>query len=260
LKLWYKQPSGNSWENALPIGNGRLGAMVYGNVDTERIQLNENTLWSGSPNRNDNPLALDSLAVLRSLIFAGRQKDAEEMANRIIVSKKSHGQMFEPLGELQLVFDNHHNYGNYYRELDIEKAIAKTSYKLRDVTYTREVLASLPDRIIVMRISANKPHSLSFTAFYLPALPNAEIKIIATATGAKQLIISGTTIDHEGVKGMIKYEGITQIKTQGGSCSVTDTSLTIENADAATIYISIATNFNNYHDVSGNENERARPI
>ena len=258
LKLWYKQPSGNSWENALPIGNGRLGAMVYGNVDTERIQLNENTLWSGSPNRNDNPLALDSLAVLRSLIFAGRQKDAEEMANRIIVSKKSHGQMFEPLGELQLVFDNHHNYGNYYRELDIEKAIAKTSYKLRDVTYTREVLASLPDRIIVMRISANKPHSLSFTAFYLPALPNAEIKIIATATGAKQLIISGTTIDHEGVKGMIKYEGITQIKTQGGSCSVTDTSLTIENADAATIYISIATNFNNYHDVSGNENERAR--
>ena len=242
----------------MPIGNGRLGAMVYGNVDTERIQLNENTLWSGSPNRNDNPLALDSLAVLRSLIFAGRQKDAEEMANRIIVSKKSHGQMFEPLGELQLVFDNHHNYGNYYRELDIEKAIAKTSYKLRDVTYTREVLASLPDRIIVMRISANKPHSLSFTAFYLPALPNAEIKIIATATGAKQLIISGTTIDHEGVKGMIKYEGITQIKTQGGSCSVTDTSLTIENADAATIYISIATNFNNYHNISGNENERAR--
>src|SRR5205809_5226474 len=95
LKLWYDQPSGSTWENALPIGNGRLGAMVYGNVDTERIQLNENTLWSGGPNRNDNPLALDSLTLLRDLVFAGRQKDAEEMANRVIVSKKSHGQMFE---------------------------------------------------------------------------------------------------------------------------------------------------------------------
>jgi len=179
LKLWYTQPSGSTWENALPIGNGRLGAMVYGNVDTERIQLNENTLWSGGPNRNDNPLALDSLTLLRDLVFAGRQKDAEEMANRIIVSKKSHGQMFEPLGELQLVFANHDNYDNYYRELDIEKAIAKTSYKLGDVTYTREVLASLPDRIIVMRLSASKPHGLSFTAFYLPALPNAKVRTTA---------------------------------------------------------------------------------
>jgi alpha-L-fucosidase 2 len=253
LKLWYTQPSGNTWENALPIGNGRLGAMVYGNVDTERIQLNENTLWSGSPNRNDNPLALDSLTVLRDLIFAGRQKDAEEMANRIIVSKKSHGQVFEPLGELQLVFNNHHKYDNYYRELDIEKAIAKTSYNLGDVTYTREVLASLPDRMIVMHLSASKPHSLSFTAFYLPGLPNAEIKI----NKEKQLIISGTTIDHEGIKGMVRYKGITQIKTQGGSYSLTDTSLTIQNADAATVYISIATNFKNYGHISENENVRA---
>src|SRR5690349_8656137 len=154
LKLWYKQPSGNTWENALPIGNGRLGAMVYGNVDTERIQLNENTLWSGSPNRNDNPLALDSLRAVRDLVFAGRQKDAEEMANRIIVSKKSQGQMFEPLGELRLVFKNHSDYDKYHRELDIERAIAKTSYELGDVTYTREALASLPDRVIVMHLSA----------------------------------------------------------------------------------------------------------
>jgi len=253
LKLWYTQPSGNTWENALPIGNGRLGAMVYGNVDTERIQLNESTLWSGGPNRNDNPLALDSLTVLRGLIFSGRQKDAEEMANRIIVSKGSQGQMFEPLGELQLVFNNHYDYRSYYRELDIEKAIAKISYKLGDVTYTREVLASLPDRVIVIRLSASKPHSLSFTAFYLPALPNAKIR----TTAAGQLIISGTTIDHEGVKGMIRYEGITQLKTQGGSYSSTGTSVTIQNADVATIYLSIATNFKNYREVNENENVRA---
>jgi alpha-L-fucosidase 2 len=121
LKLWYDQPSGTTWENALPIGNGRLGAMVYGNVDTEIIQLNEHTLWSGGPNRNDNPLALDSLSEIRKLIFDGQQKEAERMANRVILSKRSHGQMFEPAGDLHLTFNGHEVFTNYYRELDIEK-------------------------------------------------------------------------------------------------------------------------------------------
>src|SRR4051812_12437927 len=114
LKLWYKQPSGNTWENALPIGNGRVGAMVYGNVEKETIQLNEHTVWSGSPNRNDNPLALDSLATIRQLIFEGKQKEAEQIANRVIITKKSHGQKFEPVGSLQLAFDGHENFSNYY--------------------------------------------------------------------------------------------------------------------------------------------------
>src|SRR5690242_17682384 len=92
LTLWYNQPSGHVWENALPIGNGFLGAMVYGNVDTETVQLNEYTVWSGSPNRNDNPLALDSLSEIRKLIFEGKQKEAEQIANRVIISKKSQGQ------------------------------------------------------------------------------------------------------------------------------------------------------------------------
>src|SRR3954468_24001252 len=91
LKLWYNQPSGKTWENALPVGNGRLGAMVYGNVDTETVQLNEHTVWSGSPNRNDNPDALASLPEIRKLIFDGKQKDAEKLANKTIVSKTSQG-------------------------------------------------------------------------------------------------------------------------------------------------------------------------
>src|SRR3954469_9581306 len=157
LKLWYNQPSGKVWENALPIGNGRLGAMVYGNVDTEIVQLNEHTVWSGSPNRNDNPLILDSLAEIRKLIFAGKQKEAEQMANRTIISKKSQGQMFEPVGSLRLAFNGHENYSNYYRELDIERAVEKTFYTVGKVTYTREVIASFPDRVIVMHVTANKP-------------------------------------------------------------------------------------------------------
>jgi alpha-L-fucosidase 2 len=253
LKLWYNKPSGTTWENALPIGNGHLGAMIYGNVGKETIQLNENTVWSGSPNRNDNPLALDSLAVIRQLIFEGRRKEAERVVNNAIITKKSHGQKFEPVGSLQLAFDGHDSYTNYYRELDIQTAVTKTSYTVDGVTYTREALASFPDRVVVMRLTASKPGSISFTAFFTTPQKKATIK----TTPQKELTIFGTTSDHETVKGMVNYKGIVRMKLEGGSLNASDTSLVIKNANAITIYISIATNFNNYHDISGDENKRA---
>ena len=253
LKLWYKQPSGKTWENALPIGNGRLGAMIYGNVDKEIIQLNEHTVWSGSPNRNDNPLALDSLALIRKLIYEGKRKDAEKVVNSSIITKKSHGQKFEPVGSLQLAFDGHDNFSNYSRELDIERAVTKTSYTVGDITYTREALASFPDRVVVMRLTASKPGSISFTASFTTTQKKATIK----TTPAKELTIFGTTSDHETVKGMVNYKGIVRMKLEGGSLNSNDTSLTIKSANAVTIYISIATNFNNYKDISGDENKRA---
>lgn len=253
LKLWYNTPAGKTWENALPIGNGRLGAMIYGNPEKETIQLNEHTVWSGSPNRNDNPLSLDSLAIIRQLIFEGKQKDAERIANRVIITKKSHGQKFEPIGSLQLTFDGHENVSNYYRELDIERAITKTSYTVGDITYTREALASFPDRVVVMRLTASKPGKISFIGSFTTPQKRATIK----TTPSKELTISGTTSDHETVKGMINYKGIVRVKLEGGVLTANDTSLTIKNANAATIYISIATNFNNYQDISGDENKRA---
>ncbi len=253
LKLWYNQASGTRWENALPIGNGRQGAMIYGNVDKETIQLNEHTVWSGSPNRNDNPASLDSLAEIRKLIFEGNHKVAERLANRVIITKKSHGQMFQPVGSLHLSFPGHEKFSNYYRELDIEKAVAKTTYVVDGVTYTREALASFPDRVIVMRLTASKPGSLSFSANY--SSPQRK-KVFAT-TATKDLTISGTTSDHEGVKGLVEFKGITRIKLDGGSLSSNDTSLTVNGANSATIFISIATNFNNYKDISGDEEKRA---
>ena len=253
LILWYRQPSGNTWENALPIGNGRLGAMVYGNVEKETVQLNEHTVWSGSPNRNDNPLALDSLAIIRKLIFDGKQKEAERIANRVIITKKSHGQMFQPVGSLQLTFNGHDNYTNYYRELDIEKAVTKTSYRIGEITYTREALASFPDRVIVMRLTASKKGSISFTVSFTTPHSNSVIK----TTAANELTISGITMDHEGVKGLVKFKGIVRVKSEGATLNSTDTSLSIQNANVATIYISIATNFNSYNDISGDENKRA---
>jgi alpha-L-fucosidase 2 len=253
LKLWYNKPSGTTWENALPIGNGFLGAMIYGNVEKETIQLNESTVWSGSPNRNDNPLALDSLAFIRQLIYDGKRKEAERVVNNSIITKKSHGQKFEPVGSLQLAFTGHENFSNYYRELDIERAVSKTSYTVNDVTYTREALASFPDRVFVMRLTASKPGSISFTAFFTTPQKRATIK----TTSSKELTIFGTTSDHETVKGMVNYKGIVRMKLESGSLNATDTSLIIKDANAVTIYISIATNFNNYHDISGDENKRA---
>lgn len=256
LKLWYNQPSGSVWENALPIGNGRQGAMIYGNVKSETIQLNEHTVWSGGPNRNDNPLALEKLTEIRDLIFKGQYKEAENLVNKAIISKSSHGQMFQPVGDLKINFKDHDSSTNYYRELDISKAIAKTRYKIRDVLYTRESFASLADNVIILKLSASKAKKLSFDLYY--SSPHLS-KSISTA-GKNELILKGTTSDHEGVKGLIKFESIAKIKTDGGTISTKDTSITIQNATNAYIFISIATNFINYNDVTGNESAKAKTL
>jgi alpha-L-fucosidase 2 len=253
LKLWYNTPSGTTWENALPIGNGRLGAMVYGNVEKEIIQLNEHTVWSGSPNRNDNPEALAALSEIRKLILEGKYKEAEKLAGKAIISKKSHGQMFQPVGNLELLFNGHENYVDYYRELDIERAIAKTSYMVGGVTFVREAMASLPDRVIVLRLTASKPNSISFVATLSTPQPNAVVKTNAD----HELTLAGTTTSHESVEGKVKFKGIVRLNLDKGEISANDSTITVKNANAVTVYISIATNFINYNAISGNENERA---
>ena len=253
LKLWYNKPSGKTWENALPIGNGRLGAMVYGNVSKEIIQLNEHTLWSGGPNRNDNPEALAALPEIRQLIFDGKYKIAEAMINEKIITKKSHGQKFQPVGNLNLQFDGHEKFSNYYRELDIEKAISKTRYTVDGVIYTRETFVSLPDQVIIIKISADKLNSVSFSTFYNSAHKPQQVSTTAT----NELTLKGTSSDHEGIKGMVEFESIAKIKLEGGSQSKNDTALNVKNANVATIFVSIATNFKNYKDISADEHARA---
>lgn len=251
LKLWYNSPSGSTWENALPVGNGRLGAMVYGNVETEIIQLNEHTIWSGSPNRNDNPDALAALAEIRKLIFEGKHKEAETLAAKNIQTQKSNGQMFQPFGNLLLHFEGHDAVEDYYRELDIADAVATTRYKKDGVTFTREVLASFPDRVIAIRLSADKPGSLNFAASFTTPHQNHNI-----STSDRELVLSGTTSDHEGVKGLVRFKGVAKFNAEGGDIQKTDSSLVVKGADTALILISIATNFNNYLDISGDEDKR----
>lgn len=256
LKLWYSTPSGTVWENALPIGNGRLGAMVYGNVGKETIQLNEHTVWSGSPNRNDNPNALAALPEIRKLIFDGKQKEAEALANKAIISKKSQGQMFQPVGELNLTFTNHDTYTDYHRELDIERAVAKTTFKVDGVTYTREMLTSLPDNVLMIQLTADKPGKLSFVTSFTTLHTKATIN----TTNRNELMIAGTTSDHEGVPGLVKFKGLARIKTNGGSVTATGQTLTVSGANTVTIYLAIATNFINYHNLSGDETARVTSL
>ena len=254
LKLWYNTPSGSVWENALPIGNGFQGAMVYGNVEKEIFQLNEHTVWSGSPNRNDNPNALEALPEVRRLIFEGEYKAAENLANEKIITKKSHGQMFQPVGNLELTFDGHSDYTNYYRELDIENAISKTSYTVNGITYTREAFTSFPDRVMVIKLSADAPNKLSFNASFTSQHEKKELNI----NGSNELSLWGKTSDHEGVEGKVEFNALARIKTDGGSISTEGDSLSIKNANSVVIFVSIASNFNNYNDISGDENERAK--
>jgi alpha-L-fucosidase 2 len=256
LKLWYNQPAGQTWENALPIGNGRLGAMVYGNVKTETIQLNEHTVWSGSPNRNDNHKALASLPEIRNLIYAGKHKEAEALANQTIISQSSHGQMFQPVGNLHLDFVGHEPYMNYHRELDIERAMATTTYTVDNVTYRREMLASLVDGVIAIRLTSTVRGKLSCIAKFSSLHPTAKV-----STSLKNdLTFAGVTSTHEGVEGKVRFKGIARLNAEGGSVSATDTSIVVTNADAVTLYIAIATNFNSYKDLNGDENARASAL
>jgi alpha-L-fucosidase 2 len=254
LKLWYDQPAGPIWENALPLGNGFLGAMVYGNVSTEIFQLNEHTVWSGSPNRNDNPNALEYLPKVRELIFNGEYKAAEQLANEKIITKKSHGQMFQPVGNLELYFPGHTEYQDYFRELDISNAVSKTSYKVNGTTYTREAFVSLTDRLLIIHLTADKLGQISFTANF--TTPHTDSKI--NTNEENQISLWGRTSDHESVEGKVEFNALMGLKTKNGKTTQTTTSITVEDADEAVLMVSIASNFNSYQDLSGDEMQRTK--
>jgi alpha-L-fucosidase 2 len=251
LKLWYTQPA-KQWVEALPVGNGRLGAMVYGDPSKELIQLNENTVWAGSPYRNDNPDAREALPEVRKLIFEGKYKEAHDIVNQKFISKISNGMPYETMGNLRLAFSGHENYTDYYRELDIEKAVVSSRYNLNGVKYETRVFSSFPDQILIVRITADKPGSVSFSATL-----ERPSKVDISTNGNDELIMSGKTNDFEKVKGnLLEFETKVKILTTGGSVSAADTDLTVTKADVATIYISMATNFVNYNDISADAAER----
>jgi len=252
LKLWYDKPSGRVWEKAMPIGNGRLAGMVYGNPERETIQLNEATLWSGGPSRNDSKTALAVLKDVQRLIFENKRKEAAALASKEMKTNKDDGMCYQPVGDLYLNFPGHEHYENYYRELDLSKAITTTTYVVDGVTYKREVFASNADQVIVVHLSASKPASLTFSA----AMSSPQKSNVVTK-GKDELVLSGISGSRNGIKGMDKFQALVKIKLDGGDVAASDTSVNVSKATSATLFISIATNFVKYDDISADESLRA---
>lgn len=252
LKLWYQQPT-KTWVEALPVGNSSMGAMVYGGTSREELQLNEETLWGGGPYRNDNPKALESLAEVRNLIFSGKTMDAQNLIDQTFYTGRN-GMPYQTIGSLIIEAPGHEKAKNYYRDLDLERAVATTRYQVDGVNFQREVFASFPDRVIIVRFTADKPGELNFKVSYDSPLQSTVRK------QGKKLVLRGKGGDHEGVKGVIEVETQSQVIAEGGKVSLTDKYISVEHATAATLYIAAATNFVNYHNVKGNESKKASAL
>lgn len=243
LTLWYEQPA-TEWTEALPLGNSRLGAMVYGGTATEELQLNEETLWAGSPHRNDNPRALDVLKDVRRLVFEGKLGDAQRLVNSHFLTPR-HGMPYLSVGSLMLHFPGHDSATHYRRDLNISDAVASVSYRVGETTYRREMFASLTDDVIIVRLTADRDRSLSFTASFRSLLPHS------VACEGQRLMLATRGTDHEGVPGIIRAETWMEADCQGGELQVSDSALQVSGADAVTLYLSTGTNFRDYLHADG---------
>ncbi len=241
-RLWYDHPA-TCWLEALPLGNSRMGAMVFGGTDTEEIQLNEETFWSGGPYNNNSTTALQHLEEVRNLIFAGKEKEAEDILNKEFV-KGPHGMRFLTLGSLKLNF-GHQNVADYVRELDLQTATSTTSYTCKQVKYTRRVIASLADGVVVMHVKASQKGALNFVLGQQCQFP------LSVKTDGDILKATIQGVDQEGIKAALTAQCWTRVKSDGTVKAEGET-LRVEGATEATLYIAAATNFVNYHDVSGN--------
>ncbi len=259
VRLWYNHPANsavvdvkNGWENdkewlkALPVGNGYLGAMVFGDVNHERLQLNEKTLWSGSPDDNNNPEAFASLGKIRQVLFEGKYKEANELTNKMQICKGvGSGQgnganvpfgCFQTLGDLRLDFGKTAAYNNYFRELNLNQGIVKVSYNQEGITYQREVFASYPDRALVMRLTASKKGALSFKA----SLTRPER--FETHAEKDHLLMTGTMDNGKGGNGM-QYAVRLKAITTGGIVAYSDSLMEMRNADEVVLMLTASTNY-----------------
>ncbi|NIK92867.1 glycoside hydrolase family 95 protein [Mangrovimonas sp. CR14] len=247
-KLWYQQPA-EIWEEALPIGNGRLGAMVFGGIGTETIQFNEETVWAGEPGNNVLPEIREYLPEIRQLIFEERYEEAQQLANtylpRRATSEMNYGMCYQPVGNLKMVFPDSVQIDDYYRDLDISKAVSHVRYKAGDVTYTRKYIASLSDDIMAVEISADKPSAISCTLSMNSPHEHQEVKI-----KNHEIWLQGTSSDYENKRGKVAFTTIVKPKVYGGNLQATDSSLVISGADRLVVFLSVGTNFKSYNELS----------
>lgn len=244
LTLWYRQPA-KVWVEALPIGNGRIGAMVFGGVTSERLQLNEDTFYSGGPYDSNNPEAATALPEVRRLLFAGRYAEAEALADAKLMARPLKQQAYQPIGDLLLAFPEL-TATNYRRELDLDAAIARTRFSSDGVDYVREVIASPIDQVIALRLSASRPGHIGFSLSFKSPQKSA------TRADADTVVLNGVGPTQRGIEGVTRFEARAKILLTGGSQSVEGDRLVVRDADEALVLVAIATSYRRYDDVDGN--------
>jgi alpha-L-fucosidase 2 len=245
LVLWYDEPAGQ-WTDALPIGNGRLGAMVFGDGGYELLQLNEDTLYAGRPYDPNNPEALKALPEVRRLIFEGRYREAHDLVGAKMMARPLKQMPYQPVGLLRVRF-THESATNYRRHLDLNTAIAGVSYKDGRVTFTREMFASPVDQVIVVSLTADHPGQMSFTATFETAQ-----EATVSVDGPNTLALHGENGDAFGIKGGLKFEARVLVLARGGNTIAHHEKIIVSNADSAVLLIAAATSYRSYKDTSGN--------
>ncbi|UMQ41182.1 glycoside hydrolase family 95 protein [Chryseobacterium sp. Y16C] len=254
LKLTYNKPAEN-WNEALPIGNGRLGAMIFGGASQEHLQLNEETIWAGEPGNNVPKNTFDSIQKIRKLLNESKFEEAQNLSNRTYPRQApkdlNYGMPYQTMGDLFLNFKGHENFKNYNRTLDIEKAVSTVSYEVNGVTFKREIFSSFADNVIIIKVSSGKKGSLNFSIN--ASTPHLQKSIF---TENNQLVINGTSSSKDNKTGKINFKTIASPVLKGGKLTSSKDKLEISGADEVVIYVSIATNFKKYNDLSANPGAR----
>lgn len=234
LRLWYTSPAAE-WNEALPIGNGRLGGMVFGRTGLERVQLNEDSLWYGGPGRGGNPNAIPYLGDIRQLLQDGRQAEAEHLARMAMTSSPKYEQPYQPLGDLLLKFLNAEAPATHYeRELDLQRSMAAVTYTSGGITYRRQYFASAPDGVLVIRLTADRPGSLAFAANLMRRPFDCGTRSIGNDT----LTMKGEA-GADGVSFCAALRGA----AEGGNIRIIGDFMSVEGADAVTLLLSAQTTF-----------------
>ena len=258
LQLWYSRPA-QKWTEALPVGNGRLGAMVFGGTEHERLQFNEDTLWTGQPHEYQHEGAVEYLPIVRKLLFEGKQREAEKLAMKQMMSVPLRQEKYQPFGDLRLHFPGHDKPTDYRRELDIDSGMATVRYRIEDTMFTREVFASFPDQVLVVRLTSDKPGQLTFMATMDSPHPDTQTLLVGKS---KSLVLTGQLRGISGrqlegrVPSVLKFEARLGWQAQGGKVKVTNDGLEVKDADSATLVLAAATSFKNFKDVGADPRER----
>jgi len=243
--LRYDKPA-SEWTEALPIGNGRLGAMIFGGVATEQIQLNEDTLYAGSPYDPNNPEALQALPEARRLIFEGKYQEAHDLVGAKMMAQPIKQMPYEPVGDLKLSFSRHDNVVSYRRQLDLNSAIASVAYMAGSTLFQRQMFATPVDQVMVVNLTGSRIHQLNFTATF-----ETPQKATILATDNQTLVMRGVNGDAFGSKGGLKFEARVLVLAQRGQTRAENDKIIVSNADSVLLLIAAATSYRSYKDTSG---------